>query len=106
MGLLARLTRWLPVAHTDGIRLEDPASHELTATREVERILRALPLLAPAGAVLYFEGTARIMLPSIFARSSDTVDFVPPDSSRRHHANRKMVPVERAGFGIESPVSL
>jgi hypothetical protein len=56
MGILARLFRWIP-ADRSGIRLEEQDSWEVTPTKDVERFLRALPLLAPEGAVAYFEGT-------------------------------------------------
>ena len=56
MGFLARLFGGVPKEEQDGICLDAPG-WELSATRDVERFLRALPLLAPEGAVAYFEGT-------------------------------------------------
>lgn len=57
MGILARFFRWVPAPDRSGIRLEDHHPWEVTATNDVERFLRALPLLVPAGAIAYFEGT-------------------------------------------------
>jgi hypothetical protein len=57
MGILSRLFGWVPAADRVGIRLEEPDSWEMPGTKDVERFLRALPLLTPAGAFAYFEGT-------------------------------------------------
>lgn len=57
MGILARLLGWVSASERDGIHLEEPDPWEVTSTADVERFLRALPLVAPAGAVAYFEGT-------------------------------------------------
>ena len=48
MGLLRR----------EGIRLDEREPWCVSPTRDVNRFLRALPLLAPEGAVAYFEDTA------------------------------------------------
>jgi hypothetical protein len=58
MGILAQLFGWVPAADRDGIRLEERDCWEVSSTRDVERFLRALPLLAPPRAMAYFEGTA------------------------------------------------
>ena len=57
MGIFARLFGWLPAEDRSGIHLEEPDPWEVDATTDVERFLRALPLLVPAGAFAYFEGT-------------------------------------------------
>ena len=41
-----------------GIRLDERQPWYVSPTRDVKRFLRALPLLAPEGAVAYFEDTA------------------------------------------------
>jgi len=57
MGILARLFGGVPKTERGGIRLEERDPWEVAPTRDVERFLQALPLLAPEGAIAYFEGT-------------------------------------------------
>ena len=56
MGILARLFGGVPKAEHGGIRLEEREPWEVAPTKDVERFLQALPLLAPEGAIAYFEG--------------------------------------------------
>ena len=46
------------MAARSGIRLDEREPWCVSSTRDVKRFLRALPLLAPEGAVAYFEDTA------------------------------------------------
>lgn len=46
------------MAARKGIRLDEREPWRLSPTRDVKRFLRALPLVAPEGAVAYFEDTA------------------------------------------------
>lgn len=55
MALLECLSGW--VSTLLGTYLADPDPWQVTATRDVRGFLRALPLLAPPGAIAYFEGT-------------------------------------------------
>lgn len=56
MGILRRFAGWRP-ERDRGIRLEGQDSWEVSATDDVEAFLRALPQIAPSGAMVYFEGT-------------------------------------------------
>jgi hypothetical protein len=58
MGFLARLFGAAPKEERDGIRLKDQEPWCVSPTKDVERFLRALPLLVPSGSVVYFEDTA------------------------------------------------
>lgn len=57
MGIFAKLFGALPEAERGGIRLEEPDPWKVSPTNEVERFLRALPLLVPDDSIAYFEGT-------------------------------------------------
>jgi hypothetical protein len=57
MGIFSRLFGGASAADRVSIRLDEPDPWEVTGTRDVERFLRTLPLLTPAGAFVYFEGT-------------------------------------------------
>ena len=57
MGILTRLFRGVHEPEHGGIRLEEPNPWEVSPTNEVERFLRALPLLVTDGSIAYFEGT-------------------------------------------------
>lgn len=58
MGFLARLFGAVPKEERRGIRLLDAEPWCVTATKDVERFVRVLPLLMPSGSVVYFEDTA------------------------------------------------
>jgi len=56
--------RWVfrvPKEDRGGIRLAEPQPWEVSPTKDVERFLRALPLLAPVGTNVYFEEPAKRM---------------------------------------------
>ena len=57
MGFLARLFGAVSKEGRSGIRLSEADPWRLSPTKEVERFLRALPLLVPENAIAYFEGT-------------------------------------------------
>lgn len=58
MGFLARLFGAVPKEEQSGIRLLDAEPWCVSATKDVEGFVRALPLLMPSGSVVYFEDTA------------------------------------------------
>jgi hypothetical protein len=58
MGFLARLFGAVPKREWSGIRLADTEPWCVSATKDVERFVRALPALMPSGSVVYFEDTA------------------------------------------------
>ena len=58
MGFLARLFGAVSKEERAGIRLADSNPWRVEPTRDVERFVRALPALVPAGAIAYFEDTA------------------------------------------------
>lgn len=57
MGFISRFLGVVSSAERAGIRLEEAEPWKVTPTRDVERFLRALPLLVPQGSIIYFEGT-------------------------------------------------
>jgi len=57
MNIFTRLLGGVPKDDRGGIRLAEPQPWEVSPTKDVERFLRALPLLAPVGTNVYFEGT-------------------------------------------------
>jgi hypothetical protein len=57
MESLARLFDAWWTKKERGIYLDEPDAWEVTPTRDVERFLRALPLLVPEDGTVYFEGT-------------------------------------------------
>jgi hypothetical protein len=57
MGFLARLFGGVSKAERDGIELREAAPWEVSGTRDVERFLRALPVVFPDDSIVYFEGT-------------------------------------------------
>ena len=57
MGFLARLLRVVPKADRGGIHLEGSERWRVAPTKDVERFVRALPILAPDDSVAYFEDT-------------------------------------------------
>jgi hypothetical protein len=90
MSILSRLFGAVSKAEREGIRLQDPEPWEVSPTRDVERFLRALPLLAPEGAIVYFEATgekhvaeflSRISIPTPVQVAVGTI-WPPPD---RYH---------------------
>ncbi len=58
MTILSRLFGAVPKSERGGIRLDEADAWVVAPTNDVERLLRALPELAPEGATVYFEGTA------------------------------------------------
>jgi hypothetical protein len=58
MNFFSRLFGAVPASERDGIRLAEADPWVVSPTRDVERFLRALPLLCPEGGVAYFEDTA------------------------------------------------
>ncbi len=58
MGFLARLFGAVPKEERAGIQLMDAEPWCVSATKDVERFVRALPSLMPSGSVVYFEDTA------------------------------------------------
>ncbi len=58
MGILGRLFGRTTASGDAGLQLTEPECWEVSGTKEVERFLRALPILAPEGGIAYFEGTA------------------------------------------------
>ena len=58
MGFLARLFGAVPKNEWGGIHLMDAQPWCVSPTKDVERFVRALPLLMPAGSIVYFEDTA------------------------------------------------
>ena len=58
MGFLARLFGAVPKKEWGGLHLADPDPWCVSATKDVERFVRALPALMPAGSVVYLEDTA------------------------------------------------
>ncbi len=57
MTFLSRLLRVVPKSERGGIRLDEPDPWVVAPTQDVELFLRALPRLAPDGAMVYFEDT-------------------------------------------------
>jgi len=57
MGFVARFLGIIPKAERGGIRLDEPEPWRVSPTKDVERFVRALPLVPPEGSVAYFEGT-------------------------------------------------
>lgn len=57
MGFLARFFGAVPKEERGGIRLEEAGPWRVSPTKDVERFIRALPLLVPEGSIAYFEGT-------------------------------------------------
>ena len=70
MSILSRLFGAVSKADRQGVRLQDPEPWEVSPTRDVQRFLRALPLLAPEGAVVYFEGTGEKHVGEFLSRIS------------------------------------
>lgn len=58
MGFFARLFGGVPKEEWTGIRLADSEPWCVSATKDVERFVRALPSLVPAGSIVYFEDSA------------------------------------------------
>jgi hypothetical protein len=58
MGFLARLFGAVPKKEWGGLHLADPDPWCVSPTKDVERFVRALTALMPAGSVAYFEDTA------------------------------------------------
>jgi hypothetical protein len=61
MNIFTRLLGGVPKEDRGGIRLAEPQPWEVSPTKDVERFLRALPLLAPVGTNVYFEEPAKRM---------------------------------------------
>ena len=57
MGVISRFLGVVPKEERRGIRLEEAEPWTVSPTKDVERFLRALPLLVPEGSIVYFEGT-------------------------------------------------
>jgi hypothetical protein len=70
MGFLARIFGAVPREEQGGIRLEEAEPWQVSATKDVERFLRALPLLFPEGAVAYFEATGEAHVAEYLSRVS------------------------------------
>jgi hypothetical protein len=60
MGVIARLLGIVPKAERDGIRFDDAERWCVSPTRDVQRFLRALPMLVPEGSLAYFEDTGEV----------------------------------------------
>lgn len=58
MGILGRLLGRTAASGEPGLHMDEPECWEVSGTRDVERFLRALLILAPEKATVYFEGTA------------------------------------------------
>jgi len=57
MGLVARFLARVSKSEPRGIRLGETEPWRVSPTKDVERFVRALPVLAPEGSLAYFEGT-------------------------------------------------
>jgi hypothetical protein len=57
MGFFARFFGAVPKKERGGICLTDAEPWRVSPTKNVERFIRALPLLVPEDSVAYFEGT-------------------------------------------------
>ena len=58
MSILARLFGAVPKKERGGIHLREDQPWRIGPTTDFERFLRSLALLAPEGAIVYFEGTS------------------------------------------------
>jgi len=74
MDILARLVGAVPSGERGGIRLAEAQPRSVSPVKDVERFLRALPLLGTIDAIVYFEGTGE----SHVARYLDGIAVDPP----------------------------
>lgn len=90
MGFLARLFGAVPKEEQGGIQLMDTEPWCVSATRDVERFVRALPLLMPSGSVVYFEDTAEphvrqyLQSVSVPAQAQIAIGVIWPRPDRYH----------------------
>ena len=73
MGLVARFLGIIASAEPRGIRLSETEPWRVSPTKDVERFVRALPMLVPEGSLAYFEGTGEAHVAKYLAKVS-----VPP----------------------------
>ena len=109
MGILTKLFGAVPETERGGIRLEEPNPWKVSPTNEVERFLRALPLLVPDDSIAYFEGTAEphvaeyLREVSIPARVQVAIGTIWPRPDRYHVPLTTKTMEDLAAFLDENP---
>jgi hypothetical protein len=90
MSVLARFFGAVPKKERGGIRLEEGEPWRVGPTKDVERFIRALPLLVPEDSVAYFEGTGEshvaeyLRSVSILQQSTVAIGTIWPRPDRYH----------------------
>jgi hypothetical protein len=70
MGFIARFLGVVTKQERRGIRLDEAEPWRVSPTKDVERFVRALPLLVPEGSIAYFEGTGESHVANYLAHVS------------------------------------